>query len=410
MARLSTFSSLKHKGFQLFWTGSTISEIGSQMQLVAINWQIYELTHSALALGLVGLASFLPIPFFALLGGLVADKVDRKWLLIYSQIAQGLVAVILAYLTISGQITALWIYILIALTFVGKVFQAPARQAIIPQLVPAKDFMNAAALSVLGGRSSILIGPAIAGFGIEFWGVKSVYLFNAISFIFLIAALLPIKIDSSHIKNNVTYSFKSILEGIHFVKSNQILYSTMLLDFSANLFASATTMMPIFAMDILKIGASGLGIMYAAPSIGAVIAGLLIASYKRLNRPGWAILISVFIFGVATIGFGLSSNYYLSLLFLAVLGAGDMISTVLRNTIRQLITPDHLRGRMVSINMIFIQGGPQLGEFEAGILASLMGAPISVAIGGIGAVVSVILIGLLSPNLRNYRHKVGTTV
>lgn len=401
---ISPFASLKFKDYSLFFWGSIASEVGSQMQVVAINWQIYEITHSAVALGLVGLVSFIPILIFSLIGGITADKHDRKQLLIWSQLFQALFALGLTIASFLNLADPILIYSAVALSFVARSFQAPARQAIIPDLVSKKHFMNAVSLNVIIRQSALLIGPAIGGFIIEGFGVKAVYLLNTVSFFLLIFALIPIKVSSTHIaKSNVTYSLKSIWEGIKFIRSNRILFSSMMLDFLATFFSSATTLLPIFAKDILGTGAKGLGLLYAAPSVGAVIAGLVIASIRHIKNQGKVILGSIIIYGAATIGFGLSNSFILSLIFLSLVGIGDMISTVLRNTIRQLLTPDHLRGRMVALNMIFVQGGPLIGEFEAGLLAAIIGAPASVALGGALTVALTILIALKNPKLRNYQ-------
>lgn len=402
-SKISPFSSLQFRDYRLFFWGSLVSEVGTQMQVVGINWQIYEITNSAWALGLVGLAGFLPIIVFALLGGLTADLMDRKKLLIITQIIQGILAVVLAVTTITGTISPLMIYLMIALASAAKTFQAPARQAIIPHLVPQAHFINAVSLNTLIRQSSILIGPAIAGFMIALYGVDSIYIFNALSYLLLIIALIPIQVNIKPLEKKVTYSFRSIMEGIKFVAKNPILSSTMLLDFLANFFSSATTLLPIFAKDILGVGAQGLGVLYAAPALGAVIAGLVMASLGNIANQGKAILISVFVFGAATIGFGLSRNFYLSIFFLCLLGVGDMISTVLRNTIRQLITPDYIRGRMVSINMIFVQGGPLIGEAEAGFVAALIGAPLSVVTGGIATIFITGVIYIKAKKLRSYQ-------
>ncbi len=400
---ISPFSSLQFPKYRLFFCGSLVSYIGTQMQVVAINWQVYELTHSALALGLVGFAGFLPIIFFSLLGGVTADKVDRKKLLIFTQIFQALVAAMLATASFLNLVTPSLIFIMIALTAAAKTFQAPARQAIIPHLVPKAHFINAVSLNTLIRQSSILIGPAIAGFMIALYGVKSIYLLNAISFIFLIIALVPIKVFAKPLEKKVSYSISSVWEGIKFVKGNQILASTMILDFLANFFSSATTLLPIFAKDILKVGPAGLGLLYASPAIGAVIAGFILASIGQIKSQGKLILASVFLYGVATIGFGLSKSFYYSLFFLSLVGVGDMVSTVLRNTIRQLITPDYIRGRMVSINMIFVQGGPLIGELEAGVLAAFTSAPFSVVVGGIATVILTLLVAVKEPKLKDYQ-------
>lgn len=408
-SKISPFSSLQFRDYRLFFWGSLVSEIGTQMQVVGINWQIYELTNSAISLGLVGLAGFLPIIIFALLGGLTADLVDRKKLLIATQIIQAMLATVLAVTTITGSITPTLIYIMIALASATKTFQAPARQAIIPHLVPKAHFINAISLNTLIRQSSMLIGPAISGFMIALYGVDSIYIFNSLSYVLLIIALLPIQINVKPLESKVTYSVKSIWEGIRFVAKNPILSSTMLLDFLANFFSAATTLLPIFAKDILGVGAQGLGILYAAPAMGAVLAGLVIASLGHLKNQGKLILGSVFVFGIATVGFGLSKNFYLSIFFLSLVGVSDMISTVLRNTIRQLVTPDYIRGRMVSINMIFVQGGPLIGEAESGLAAALIGAPLAVVTGGLATVFITAFIYVKAKKLRSY-HGVELSV
>lgn len=400
---LSAFSSLQFRDYRLFFFGTLASEIGTQMQVVAISWQIYQMTHSAWSLGLVGLSGFLPILLFSLVGGLLADKLDRKKLLIASQIFQGIIAAILAYMSFMNMLSPILIYLFVALTTLGKTIQAPSRQAIIPHLVPRAHFLNAVSLQTILRQSSLVIGPAIAGFIIALYNVNSIYLINAVSFLVLIIALLPIKVHSAPASEDVSYSLGSILDGIKFVYKNQILLSTMLLDFLANFFSSATTLLPIFATDILGVGAQGLGLLYAAPSIGAVLAGLVIASLRKIDSQGKVILISVCLYGLATIGFGLSNVFYISLFFLFLVGVGDMVSTVLRNTIRQLITPDYLRGRMVAVNMIFVQGGPLIGEAEAGFVAAIAGAPFAVVTGGIATILCVGLITIFEPKLRRFK-------
>lgn len=402
MFKVSPFSSLQFHNFRLYFFGSMASEIGTQMMMVAIAWQVYQMTHSAASLGWIGVSGFIPILIFSLVGGLAADNMDRKKLLIYSQVFQAFVALVLAFTSYYGFITPVIIYILNALLSVGKAFQAPARQAIIPQLVPKEQFINAISLNTLVRQSSSVIGPSIAGFLIAFYGVNSIYFINAVSFLVLIITLVPINVHIRTVTEKAEFSFGSILEGVKFIYGNKILLWTMILDFIANFFSSATLLLPIFAADILKVGAQGLGVLYAAPAIGAVVAGLIMASLGNIRNQGKVILGSVLIYGAATIGFGLSGWYLLSLFFLSLVGAGDMVSTVLRNTIRQILTPDHIRGRMTAVNMVFIQGGPLLGEAEAGFVAAFTGAPFSVVSGGVITVVITILIGIYVVQLRNF--------
>lgn len=401
--KLKAFRSLKFPDFRNYFLGTTFSEIGTQMELVAINWQVYELTHSAASLGFVGLSAFLAIIIVALPAGLIVDKLDRKKVLLFSQILPCFVSLTLLLMTITDTITPLAIYILVFFSFAARAFQGPARQSIIPQLVSHEYFLNAFSLQTMSRQVSLMIGPAIAGFVIEFLKVQTVYILNFSTFVIYILILLPIHIRPHSRASEVTYSVKSVWEGIRFVLSNQILVYTMLLDFIANFFSSATTLLPIFAREIFNIGPKGLGLLYSAPAIGSTLTGLILASIHNIKNQGKIILLGVLIYGGATIAFGLSNSFILALIFLSLVGVGDMLSTVLRNTIRQILTPDHLKGRMVSVNMIFVQGGPMAGEAEAGFVAQFFGAPFSVVSGGVITILLTLLIAFKVPQLRNYQ-------
>lgn len=401
--RISPFSALKFPDFRLLWIGFLISRIGSEMQVVAINWHMYSLTGSALSLGFIGLARFFPVFIFSLFGGLAADVIDRRKLMIAAQLIMTASSVILSITTFNHTITPTLIYLLIALSSIASAFDTPARQSIVPHLVPRKYFMNAVSLNTILWQSAILIGPSIGGFMIAILGEGYVYSLNSISFLAVILALLLIKPLRQTKVTAPTLTLASIKEGFSFVKRRPIIWSTMLLDFFATFFSSATVLLPIFAKDILAVGPTGLGFLYAAPSLGAVIAGLITSSFGHFKKQGKILLIAVFLYGLATALFGFTRNLYLALLFLALTGVGDIVSTVIRNTIRQLATPDYLRGRMVAVNMIFFQGGPQLGEAEAGLLAAAWGAPISVVIGGVGTMLATLIIAFLVPKLRHYQ-------
>lgn len=399
----SPFLALKFKNYRWFWFGSLFSQIGDQMQNVAVAWLLYQLTHSPVALGFIGVADFIPTVLFSLFGGVTADRFNRKTILIVSQIILAFFAFILALLSLTNNLTPVWIYISLALAAIVRSFTQPTRQSIIPHLVPKEYLINAISLNTLLRQGSLIVGPAIAGGLIAFWGVQSVFLFNVVSFIVLVFALLPLRIPAHELGMRASYSFRSIIEGIKFVKNTPIMYSTMILDAFATFFGAATVLMPIFAEEVLKVGPQGLGLLYAAPSVGGVLAGLVISSQTHLKHYGRVIIISLIIYSIATIGFGLSKSLYLSLFFLSLVGIGDMVSTIARNTLRQLITPDHMRGRMVSINVIFAQGGPKLGEAEGGFMAALVGAPASVVIGGVASLIVTILIALKAKKLRDFK-------
>lgn len=402
--KISPFLSLKIPIFRNFLLGVFISEVGNQMQVVAVSWQVYELTRNPAALGLIGLANFLPILFFSLIGGLIADKADRRKLLLFSQSFLAIFAFILFVLTSTHLISPWIIYLVLVLNSTASSFALPARQAVLPNLVPKSLFMNAVTLQSLQFQSATIIGPAIAGFLIGGLGVQTVYLFNAFSFLFFIVSILFMKVPVNVAKREVEFSLKAVEHGIKFVLSTPILYSTMILDFLASFLGTATILMPIFAQDVLHVGPTELGLLYSAPAIGAVVAGLALSFlHNHIKNQGRIIVISILLYGAATVGFGLSKSLPLSLFFLSMIGFWDMVSSVIRNTIRQMITPDYLRGRMISIMRIFFQGGPQLGDIEAGLLAAAVGGPISVVVGGVGVIAITSVLAYFSPKLRNYQ-------
>lgn len=398
-----SFTALKYRDFRLLWIGLFISRIGSEMQVVAVIWHLYLLTNSPLAIGYIGLARFIPLLPASFIAGVVADKYDRRTIMLVSQILLTFVTMVFVYLVSVNQITPMVIYILIAVNSLVASFDTPARQALIPKLVERKDLLNAISLMTLLWQTSKVIGPALAGLLIASSGLNSIYIINALTFIAVIVGLLMMSQKKFSANEVVLFNIKTIKEGFSFIYRNSLISSTMLLDFIATFFASAITMMPFFAKEILAVGAQGLGLLYAAPSLGAVIAGIVLSSFKTIKQQGRLLLVSVFIYGLATVCFAITRSFLLACIFLIISGIGDMISSVIRNTLRQIITPDHLRGRTSSVNMIFIMGGPQLGEVEAGWLANLIGVAPSVAVGGVATMLSVAIVGWLTPKLRRYQ-------
>ena len=407
--RPSSFVALRHRDFRLFWSGQFVSIIGSQMQLVTVNWHVYDLTHSAAALGLVGLVRVLPIIACSLVGGVVADAFDRKRLILATQTVMLLSAAALALFTASGLESVWPIYLLTAVSSAATAFDNPARQALIPSLVPEHDFPNAVSVGFVAFQVAMVVGPMLGGVMLARFGAASVYAFNAASFVAVIAVILLIRASGkAKAEESGGVSLEALREGLRFVWRTPIMVQTTALDFVATFFASATALLPIFARDILQVGEHGYGVLASATAFGAVVTGLLLARRPAAwGRPGFVMLLAVGVYGAATVVFGLSRNYYLSLLMLAVTGAADTVSTVIRQTIRQLITPDRLRGRMTSVNMIFFMGGPQLGELEAGMLAAAAGAQASVVIGGVGCLIAVLFTASKARELLRYRFKRG---
>ena len=406
--RRTAFASLRHRDFRLLWMGQIVSVTGSQMQMVAINWHIYLLTHSAFALGLVGLFRAGPIVFCSLIGGVVADVIDRRRLMMATQTVMLTCSGILALVTFSGSQRVWPIYLLTAIASAAWAFDTPARQALVPALVPAKDFPNAVSLGMLMFQMGMIIGPALAGFLLASRGPELVYGLNAASFVAVIVGLALMRTRSRPDPEEgkaTRVSFEALMEGLRFVWRTPVIVQTMTLDFVATFFASANQLLPIYAKDILQVGAQGLGFLVSAPAVGAVCAGLVMARMGVLKKQGLIVILSVAVFGAATIGFGLSRVFWFSLLMLAAIGAADTVSTILRQTIRQLATPNNLRGRMTSINMIFFMGGPQLGELEAGSLAALAGAPFSVVTGGAACLIAAVIALGAAKKLRSYERQ-----
>ena len=379
------------------------------MQTAAILWHVSLLAapgRKGIALGLVGAAQVVPIIGFAMLSGVVADALDRRKVMLVTQTILTLLAATLAALTFGGLSTLWPIYLLAALSSAAGSFDSPARQVLIPNLVPREDLASAISLNTLMFQIASVLGPTLAGLVIASAGIGWVYAVNAASFLMVITVLLLMRArprDGTSPATQITWA--AAREGLRFVFAHPIVRSTMLLDFIATFFASATALLPIFAQDILRVGARGYGWLYAAPSIGAVVAGVVTAhAIDRIERRGAVLLWSVAAYGAATVVFGLSASFWLTLLCLACVGAADTVSTVIRNIIRQLETPDELRGRMTGVNMMFFMGGPQLGELEAGVTAQFLGATFSVVSGGLGCLAATGLVAWRERRLRHYRR------
>ena len=326
--------------------------------------------------------------------------------MLWTQSTLAVIATCLAVITFRGLDVASPIYVLTALSASVGTFDAPARHSLIPQLVPAEHFANAISLNTILFQTASVLGPSLQGVVIATSSVAWVYLLNAISFLFVVGALLLMRdVPERTSESRSDISLASALEGLKYVFRQPLIRSSMLLDFFATFFASATALLPIYAQDILHVDAHGYGLLYSAPAFGAVAASLVLAHYAdRIDRRGKVLLWAVGAYGFATIAFGLSTSFWLTFACLAATGMADTVSIVLRNIIRQLTTPDHLRGRMTGVNMVFFLGGPQLGELEAGLVAQWTSAPISVVTGGIGCLIAAAWVAWKTPELVRYRR------
>jgi MFS family permease len=397
---------LKYRSFALIWIGLMISIVGSQMQQWALFWHISQLSKDPIAVSIVGGVRFVAVLLFSLIGGLVADRYNRKTILFLTQSISMLVALALGLLTLSGDIRLWHIYALTGIQAAAMAFDLPARQSLVPNLVPREALPSAFSLQSIAFNTGSIVGPALSGVVIGYLGQEYVYLINSVTFLAVIVALIllgPIPQTKSVVQRGLRAALNDIHDGVTFIRKQPLILSTMILDFIATFFSSANTLLPYFAQNIIHVGEVAYGWLAAASSIGAVLVGFVVSQYHQVRQQGPLLLGSVVLFGIATIVFGVSRWYGLVFLALAVSGAADSMSTIIRNTIRQLNTPDSLRGRMTSINQIFFMGGPQLGEIEAGAVAQFFGVPFAIITGGIGTILGVWLIISIWPSLLRYR-------
>lgn len=396
------YSVLRHRDFRLLWQAEFASSFGTQMQRVAIAWQIYQITGDALQLGLLGLVRFAAMMVVGLIGGVLADQRDRRFLLISSQLGLALTSVALATLAITGTESVAAIY---GITLVAAALSAigtPARQAFIPSLVPRDELTGAMSLNVLAMQVATVTGPVVAGWLIGRISVTPIYLLDAFSF--LGVAVAGFAIQARPVATTATRgAFEAAVEGLRFLRGSPVLLGVMAADFAATFFGAASVLMPIFAEEVLEVGPRGLGFLYAAPAIGAVIGSFAMTLGPMPRRPGAGVLLAIILYGATVVGFGLSETWWLSLTMLGLGGAADAASMALRAAIRNLVTPDELRGRVAATHSMFAMGGPQLGEFEAGVAARLIGPGPAVALGGVGTIAAAVVIAMVAPAIRRFR-------
>ncbi len=396
---------LRNPSFRAYFSAQLVSTTGSWMQLAAINWQIYALTGSLVALGLVGLVRVVPIIVLSLLGGVVADTYDRRKLMIWTNSLMLLSALLLSIASFTNVITLILIYLATATLSGLGAFDKPAATALVPRLVTPAELPKAVRINVIMIEVTAVLGPVTAGLLLGAFGPGIAYLLNALSFLPLIIVLLILHVPHIKPAAGMGVNWRSMVDGWRFVRHTPLMWSSTLLDFFATFFASAMALLPVFATDILNVGAQGYGVLLAAPAIGSMLGALVMGQWGgRIKRQGWLLLGAVGFYGVATVLFGLSTSFWLSLALLGLAGVSDAVSMVIRQSLRVLLTPDHLRGRMQSVTMIFFMGGPQLGELEAGLVAQVFSPVVSVVTGGIGTLIATGAVALLYPTIRRYQE------
>lgn len=393
---------LRRRDFALLIGGRLVSQTGTQMMHVALLWHVYTLSDGdPLALGAIGLARAVPLIATALFGGVMADAYDRRRLLMATQVGFFAISVALAEITLSGH-AALWmLYVAVALGGVAIALDNPARQAIVANVVPPEELSRAMSQASTAFHVARIAGPGLGGLALAAWDIGVVYAIDAATFIVMFGCIAALRYRPEN-RPAVRPGIGAMLEGFAFLRRQPVVWSTMLLDFFATFFADALLLLPIFANEIFGRGAAGLGWLTSAHGIGAVVAGVTLSLLPLPRRQGLVVIVAVFLYGVAYAAFGFSTNFWLSMALLGAAGAADTASAVVRMTLRQLLTPDALRGRMNSINMIFFVGGPQLGEMEAGALASFVGARWAVRAGGLACMLTAVAFGFHRP-LRTYR-------
>jgi MFS family permease len=390
----------RYPNFRFYMTARFLAVVSSEMISVAVGWQIFGLTHRPLDLGLVGLAQFAPGVLLFLIAGHTADQYARQAILKICYSAFGLCAVALLTFSVQG-ITSVWpIYAVLLANGVIRAFQGPAGQAFLPQLVAPEHFPNAVTWGSTFFQTATILGPIAGGL---IYGLASIPapVYGCATVGYVIAVLLLWAIHPKiATREKVEQPVGVILEGIRYIWRSKLIFGCMSLDLFAMLLGGATALLPVYASEILHTGAFGLGLLRAAPGVGAVAVALLLAHYPLRRRAGLSMLYCVFGFGVFTIVFGLSHSLALSLIALMLSGAFDMVSVIVRSTLIQLTTPDEMRGRVSAVYMLFIGASNQLGQFESGITAQWFGTVPAVVLGGVGTIAVVLAWNWLFPVLR----------
>ncbi|WP_158150508.1 MFS transporter [Pantoea ananatis] len=399
---------LQHRSFVAFWLARTCSSFGFQMFSVAVSWQIYAITHSAMALGMIGLMQFLPSVLLALPAGHLADQFDRRRIVVIGQLIEWAALLALVALTLLHWADKIEIWGLVFLIALAKALEWPAITSMLPALVPPSILARAMAASSVGGQAAVIVGPTLGGL-LYVAGPEVVYGVSALFYLLSLILVSRLRYERPP-QERMPMTLSNMFMGVRFIRERKDVLGVISLDLFAVLLGGATALLPIFAQDILHTGPSGLGLLRGAPSVGALLVGVWLSRNKLEKHVGMIMFGSVAGFGLATLLFALSTKLWLSLLALAALGGFDMVSMVIRGALVQLDTPDTMRGRVNAVNAIFINTSNQLGEFESGLLAAWMGAVPAAVIGGVGTLVVVGLWMTLFPNLRKRQKLENETV
>ncbi|MRN54942.1 MFS transporter [Paenibacillus monticola] len=395
-------SVLHNRSFLRLWIARIFSTSAFQMLSVAIGWQMYALTDSAFQLGLVGLAQFLPMLLLTLPAGQTADRYDRRTIVYLCQLIESVVVLLLVLGSMQGWLGSVHLLTAAALLGASRTFEGPASAALVPDIVEREQLPKAAAWSASAMQTAMIVGPSLGGV-LVIWGISAAYIASLVAL--LVSTVLIFFVKTVHfVKKLDAVNMDTFLSGLKFVFARKIILGTISLDLFAVLLGGATALLPIFAEDILKTGSLGLGLLRTAPAVGAIVVSLILTRFSVERAIGKMLFASLVVFALATILFGVSHNIWLSLFALVLIGASDVVSVVIRSTLVQVNTPQEMQGRVNAVNSLFIGTSNQLGEFESGTMAGLVGAVPATVIGGLGTLaISVIWMFWLFPVLRTQK-------
>ncbi len=400
--RSSHWGALRHRDFALFWFSRFFALIATQIVAVGVGWQVYDITRNPLHLGIVGLVQFAPALLLVLVTGTVADRYSRRGIVGIAVGVEAACAIGLFTLTALGIVTVAQIFVILTVFGIARAFMNPASQSLIPNLVPTRDLAGAIALGTLSWQSATIAGPVAGGL---LYGISAETAYTTATLLYVLASVLILMVRRPPQRSlNEPTSWTNVVAGFRYAWKERIIFAAISLDLFAVLLGGAIALLPAYARDILDVGPSGLGLLRAAPGMGAVVVAIWLAMRPVRDHAGTLMFIAVALFGLFTTIFGVSTTVWISIAALALAGAADMISVYIRETLIQLWTPDELRGRVNAVNMVFIGASNELGEFRAGTVAALIGVVPAVVIGGVGTLAVAAAWAFMFPQLRTARY------
>ncbi|MDR6631664.1 MFS family permease [Phyllobacterium sp. 1468] len=401
------YAAFRHSSFTRYWLARFFGSFAIQIISVSVGWQIYDLTRDPFYLGIVGLVQFAPSLLLVLITGAASDRFGRRLIMGLSLCVEVICAALLLLLTITHLFTPALVFIILAGFGVGRAFLGPASSSLVVNLVPAETFSNAVSWNSSAWQIATIVGPVAGGL---LYGLSPVAAYGVASAMLVTATLSTFSIakPAQHTLHE-TRSLQTLLAGFHYIWKEKVVLGAISLDLFAVLLGGAVALLPVYARDILQLGPWGLGMLRAAPGIGAIVTAVWLTGHPIRDHAGMIMFAFVALFGLLTVMFGISDIAWLSIVVLALMGAADMISVYIRETLLQLWTPDHVRGRVNAVNMVFVGASNELGEFRAGVMASLIGTVPAVIFGGLGTVAVAGLWAYWFPQLRKARNLQGRT-